>query len=214
METDNYTSDTTPTLTGTAEAGATVTLRDGSTVLGTTVANGGAWSFTTGVLGQGTHSFSAMGTDKAGNVSPQSSTLTVAIDTDAPAAPSTADLEALSDTGSLDTDNHTSDTTPTLTGTAEADAAVTLRDGATVLGTAVANGAGAWSFTTGVLGQGTHFFSATATDKAGNVSTPSSTLTVTIDTAVAAPSTPDLTASDDTGSLNTDNNTSNRTRRR
>ena len=66
----------------------------------------------------------------------------VTVDTVAPAAPSTPDLAAASDSGSSDTDNYTSDTTPTLTGGAEAGATVTIKDGATVLGTALADGAG------------------------------------------------------------------------
>ena len=192
--TDKVTNDTTPTLTGTAEAGATVTVRDGATVLGTTVANGsGQWSFTTAALGQGAHSLSATATDKAGNVSVASGNLSVTIDTSAPPAPSTPDLASTSDTGSSSTDNVTADNTPTLTGTAEAGATVTVRDGATVLGTTVANGSGQWSFTTAALGQGAHNLSATATDKAGNVSVASGGLVVTIDTtAPAAPSTLDL----------------------
>ncbi|PEO42323.1 hypothetical protein CN563_24085, partial [Bacillus sp. AFS026049] len=42
-----YTDDTTPSLAGHAEAGAIVTIRDGDTVLGSTVSDAnGQWSFT------------------------------------------------------------------------------------------------------------------------------------------------------------------------
>ena len=210
---DHITSNTALLLTGVAEAGATVEVFRGATLLGSTVANGaGNWSIATGVLGQGVHSFTAKMTDIAGNISGASGAFAVTVDTVAPAAPSTPDLAAASDTGSSDTDNYTSDTTPTLTGTAEAGATVTIKDGATVLGTALANGAGAWSFTTGALGQGTHSFTTTATDTAGNNSTPSSPLTVTIDTAApTAPSTPDLAVASDTGTSTIDNITADTT---
>ena len=55
-------------------------------------------------------------------------------------------------------------------------------DGANLLGSATANGAGAWSFTTAALSNGAHSLSATASDVAGNTSASSSALSVTIDT--------------------------------
>ena len=57
-------------LTGTAEANATLTVYDGSTELGTTTASaGGAWNYTTGVLGSGSQVITATATDAAGNTS-------------------------------------------------------------------------------------------------------------------------------------------------
>ena len=48
MSSDDVTNDTTPSLSGTAAARATVTIKDGATVLGTTAANpSGKWTFTT-----------------------------------------------------------------------------------------------------------------------------------------------------------------------
>ena len=70
------------------------------------------------------------------------------------AAPSAPDLIAASDSGTSNTDNLTSDTTPTVTGSgAEAGATVTLFDtnGTTVLGTATADGSGNWSITSSTL---------------------------------------------------------------
>ena len=55
-------------------------------------------------------------------------------------------------------------------------------DGANLLGSATANGAGAWSFTTAALTNGAHSLSATASDVAGNTSASSTALSVTIDT--------------------------------
>ena len=79
-------------------------------------------------------------------------------------------------------DGITNDNTLTLTGTAEASSTVKVYDGATLLGTATANGSGAWSFTTGTLADGAHSLTATATDAAGNISAASSALAVTVDT--------------------------------
>ena len=63
-----------------------------------------------------------------------------------------------------------------LTGTAEANSKVTVFDGTTLLGTATANGSGAWSYTTNPLSDGLHAFTATASDVAGNTSAASQPL--------------------------------------
>jgi hypothetical protein len=85
---DNITNDHTLTLTGTAAANSTVKVFDGTTQIGTTTANSsGGWSYTTTALQDGTHSLTARATDAAGNTSVPSATLSVAIDTAAPAAP-------------------------------------------------------------------------------------------------------------------------------
>jgi hypothetical protein len=215
--TDNITSNTTPTFTGTAEANSTVTLYDsnGSTVLGTTTADGsGAWTITTSALSEGGHTLTAKAIDAAGNTSAASSGLTVTIDTTAPLAPSAPDLSAATDTGSANTDNLTKNTTPTITGTAEAHSTVTLydTDGSTVLGTTTADASGNWAITSSALAASSHTLTTKVTDAAGNTSVASSGLTVTIDTsAPSAPSAPDLSAATDTGSSSTDNITRNTT---
>ena len=179
--TDNITADTSPTFTGTAEAGATVTLKEGTTQVGTGTATGGAWTITASTLGSGAHAITATATDVAGNTSASSSSLSITIDTTAPAAPSTPDLTAASDTGSSSTDNITNDTTPTVSGTAEAGATVTVYDGGTAVGTGTATG-GAWTITTSRPGAGTSPITAKATDVAGNTSVASGALSITIDT--------------------------------
>lgn len=55
-------------LTGTAEAGTTITVNDGATKLGATVAAGGAWTFTADNDATA-HAFKVTATDAAGNVS-------------------------------------------------------------------------------------------------------------------------------------------------
>src|SRR6202020_1140139 len=63
---DGITNVALPTLTGTGENGATVTLLDGSTTLGTGAVAGGAWSITIATpLTAGTHAITATQTDVA-----------------------------------------------------------------------------------------------------------------------------------------------------
>ena len=122
--------------------------------------------------------------------------LSVTIDTTAPVAPIIASFST--DSGTVG-DGITNDNTLTLTGTAEANSTVKVFDGATLLGSAVANGSGAWSFTTGTLSNAAHSFTATATDAAGN-SAASSALSVTIDT--TAPVAPTIASfSTDSGTV-------------
>ena len=78
---DKVTSASVLTLSGTAEAGSTVKLFDGSTQIGTAIANAsGAWSIATSNLAAGTHNFTAKATDVAGNTSSSSSLLSIRID--------------------------------------------------------------------------------------------------------------------------------------
>ncbi len=151
---DNITGDNTPTISGTGEVGATVTLTsDVDGAVGTaTVAGDGTWSITASTLADGAHSLTATQTDVAGNTSAASGALRITVDT-AVLAPAGLDLEAASDTGSSNTDNITGDNTPTISGTGEVGATVTLTsdvDGA--VGTATVAGDGTWSITASTTG--------------------------------------------------------------
>lgn len=198
---DGITRDTTLILNGTAEADAIVTLSKGANAIGTATAGGtSAWSFdyTGTTLGGGEHSFSAVAVDVAGNSSGTSGTYLVTVDTVSPGVPVIAGIS--SDTGTSATDGITSDTTLTLSGTAELNAMVTLvRSGVGVIGTVTASGAGQWSFDYGTaLVDGTYIFTATAQDVAGNVSAASADFPVTVDT-----SAPVITASTAAGTYQT-----------
>src|SRR2546421_405275 len=121
-------------------------------------------------------------------------------------------MTAASDTGSSSTDNITSNITLVFSGSgAEAGATVTLFDtnGTTVLGTATADGSGNWTITSSTLRSGRHRVTNKRTSMGGPTRSASAGLAVTIDTAAAAPSAPDMTAASDTGSSSTDNITSN-----
>ncbi|MEY6717471.1 Ig-like domain-containing protein [Enterobacter hormaechei] len=179
------TDDTRPQISGTAKAGSTVTIMDGSNVLGTTTAGAdGTWSFTPSVdLGRGDHTFTATAKDPMGNES-SSSSWTVTIDTDAPVKP-TIDA-ALDDVGSvqgnLANGGTTDDPTPTLSGKAEAGSTVKIYDQNGLLGEVTAKADGTWSFSpVAKLPEGEHRFHVTATDRAGNTSSASDDFVLTLD---------------------------------
>nr|WP_073660303.1 Ig-like domain-containing protein [Pseudomonas aeruginosa] len=145
-------------ISGTAEAGATVTLTDaGGNPIGQVTADGsGNWSFTPGTpLANGTV-IVATATDPTGNTGPQAATT---VDAVAPPAPV------------IDPSNGT-----TISGTAEAGAKVILTDGnGNPIGETTADGSGNWSFTPGSqLPNGT-VVNVTASDAAGNTSPPATT---------------------------------------
>ncbi|MDV6563091.1 BapA prefix-like domain-containing protein [Pseudomonas aeruginosa] len=155
-------------ISGTAEAGATVTLTDaGGNPIGQVTADGsGNWSFTPGTpLANGTV-VDATASDPTGNTGPQAATT---VDAVAPAAPV------------IDPSNGT-----TISGTAEAGAKVILTDGnGNPIGETTADGSGNWSFTPGTpLANGT-VVNAVAQDPAGNTGPQGST---TVD--AVAPNTP------------------------
>ncbi len=160
-------------MTGTAEANSTVKVYDGATLLGSATANGsGAWSYTTGTLASTTHSFTATATDAASNTSTASAALSVTIDTTAPVAP-VISSDVIVNTNEV-----------ALTGTAEANSTVKVYDGATLLGSVVANSSGAWTYTTAALANGNHSFTATATDAASNTGAASSVAAINVNTPV------------------------------
>ena len=176
------TSDSTPTVSGTGEPGATVSVVvDGATVGTTTVDGAGNWTYTLATaLSEGAHSVRATQTDGAGNTSVVSNTNTFTVDTVAPGAP----VVVTPANGS-----NTSDSTPTVSGTGEPGATVQVTVDGTVVATVTANGSGNWSWTATVpLADGPHTVNATQTDASGNTSPVSNTNTFTVDTtAPAAP---------------------------
>ncbi|GAB3918130.1 hypothetical protein GCM10027613_19710 [Microlunatus endophyticus] len=176
------TRDTTPTISGTAEPGATVVVTDqDGTQLGTATTNSnGNWTFTSTALTPGGYTITATATDPSGNRSGRSHPDRFTIDTTAPAPP----VITRPADGSTVTDN-----TPTIGGSGEPGATVTVSVDGDQIGTTTVNGDGGW--TIGVaqpLGDGDHTVTATQTDPAGNTSGPSDPVDFTIDaTPPAAP---------------------------
>ena len=152
---DGITNDNTLALTGTAEANSTVKVYDGATLLGTAKANAsGAWSLTTSVLVDGTHNFTAVDTDLAGNISAPSAVLKITVDTIAPGLAITMD--------------HLTANTVQLAGTSDANSLISIYNaaGGQLLGTTTAAANGTWSFQS--VGTTVHNVKVVATDQAGN----------------------------------------------
>ncbi|MGC0026755.1 BapA/Bap/LapF family large adhesin, partial [Enterobacter asburiae] len=194
-----FTNDAQPTLSGTAEAGSTVKIFDNGVQIGSVTATGGAWSFTPSpALSNGPHNLTFTATDAVGNASAPTAGYVINVDTLAPGAPVISSVidDVGSVTGPVTGTNPTNDTRPTLSGTAEANATVRIYDGITLVGTVTADGSGNWTLPqTTTLTQGTHNFTATATDAAGNTSVASAVTTIIVDT--TAPTAP-------TGTFNAD----------
>jgi Bacterial Ig-like domain len=218
---DSVTTITQPTLIGSgAEPLATVTIYDGSVAIGTVIADLiGHWAMTPSVpLTEGVHSFTTTQTDTFGNVSLPSAALSVTVDITAPVA-ATPDLIAGNDSGVSDIDNVTNASSQTFNIAGNNGHQVALfadlnsdgifNAGDVALGSAtVVGGVAAISSS---LGNGIYSLRAIETDLAGNTSTPSAALNITIDRAAPSISevTLDLIAADDSGISNSDNRTNN-----
>ncbi|MFI9488503.1 Ig-like domain-containing protein [Promicromonospora sp. NPDC052451] len=177
----DLTDDGTPTIEGTGEPGATVTVViDGEEAGTVVVGDDGTWTFTPDEpLTDGDHEITAIQTDLAGNTSEPSDPITVAVDTTAPAPPVI--------TSPADGDR-TDDNTPTIEGTGEPGATVTIIIDGEPVGETVVGDDGTWSFTpTTPLSESDHEITATQTDPAGNDSGPSDPVTVTVDALPPAP---------------------------
>jgi subtilisin len=127
-------------------------------------------------LGDGEHTFRVFAVGAAGeaddsDTTPASRTWT--IDTVAPGAPI---ISGPANDGFDNTGNFT------VSGTAEPASTVELFDGTTSLGTVQASAAGDWSKTLGGVVEGSHTYTARATDAAGNTSAVSNARTVVVDT--------------------------------
>ncbi|WP_421833515.1 BapA/Bap/LapF family large adhesin [Acinetobacter baumannii] len=168
---DVLTNDSTPALTGTVNDPTATVVVNVDGVDYPAVNNGdGTWTLadnTLPTLADGPHTITVTATDAAGNVG--NDTAVVTVDTTAPVVSFT--------------DAPTNDTTPALTGTIDDPAATVVVTVDGVDYPAVNNGDGTWTLadnTLPVLADGPHTVSVTATDVAGNVSTPV-TGTVTVD---------------------------------
>ncbi|MDU4277012.1 MAG: Ig-like domain-containing protein, partial [Enterobacter asburiae] len=116
------------TISGIAEAGSTVTIREGDITLGTVVADSqGNFSLTLTPPKVNGEILTAEATDAAGNTGPTASAASP--DITSPQMPVIVSVidDVQATTGPVDQNGLTNDTTPTLTGTAEPGSTVTIR---------------------------------------------------------------------------------------
>src|SRR5690606_17053244 len=140
-------------------------------------------------------SLTATAVDAAGNESTPTTAIDFTVDDEAPAsAPAISGVadDVAPVAGPVASGGTTNDTTPTLAGSdAEPNATVNIYDNGTLIGSATADGTGAWSFTpTTDLADGAHAFTVSSVDAAGNEGPQSAAYDITVDTAApsAAPS--------------------------
>ncbi|UST72286.1 Ig-like domain-containing protein [Pseudomonas siliginis] len=181
------TDDATPTLHGKATVGGIVKIYDGVTLLGEAVVGAdGKWSFTpVTALANGLHNLTATVSTVAQGESTRTPVYALTIDTVAPGAPViTGVLDDVGGwTGNVASGGKTDDANPTINGTAEVGSIVKIYDGATLLGSTMADASGNWSFTPLTnLGEGLHSLTAQATDAAGNTGTGSTPYSIDVDT--------------------------------
>lgn len=162
---------TTPTFTGAGEPGSTVRVsRGGVELCSTVVPTSGQWACTSSVLLPGVVVVTARATDTADNASGVSPQRTFTIDTQAPVEPIISTPTMAASVAPM----------PTLAGTAEPFAIVSVFEGAALVCSVVADATGAWTCNT-VLGSGPHTVVARQTDRAGNVSPDSAARTFTVE---------------------------------
>ncbi|MEY7906543.1 Ig-like domain-containing protein [Citrobacter cronae] len=190
---DNQTRDATPgfAIATDNDAVSVMVSIDGGKPVAATKAADGQWHIDSSALADGDHTIVATVTDLAGNTATSSLAFTVDTTLSVP----TIDLADASDTGSSNSDNITSDTTPTFTlGNIDADVtSVQVLINGTAYPATLTDGT--WTFTAPELADGDYSVTVQVTDDAGNVQT-STALAITVDTSVAAPV---ITLSDDTG---------------
>jgi hypothetical protein len=151
-------------LKGTAEANSTIDIFDGGKQIGTaTTGTSGTWSFDSGHLANGSHSFTSKAVDVAGNIGAAS-----AVDTVKVAPPTTPTPTPTKPLELTNLQTHSNDTA-TIKGTADANSQIKLYDGTSLLGSVNAGADGTWSFSTAQLSNAVHTFKAQEVDSTGHV---------------------------------------------
>lgn len=180
---NGYTNVKTPTVTGSAEAGATVKIFTSANVqVGTAVADAtGIWSTKLSAFADGqNYQVYAVAVDAAGNTSVHSATSTFNVDTSAPVVP-TSSLSYTAGTNQA-----------TVTGTGEAGTQIELykigvksdfSDTVVIAQTTVGND-GKWTIATSPLPNADYLVRASSSDKAGNSSSAANTLTFNVNSSL------------------------------
>ncbi|AMP16348.1 bacterial Ig-like domain family protein [Collimonas pratensis] len=186
------TDDNTPTIIGDGGTpGKVITIIDNGKPIGSTIVDDdGKWTFTPdNPLDDGPHEIVVIEDGK-----PPSDGRDIIIDTVAPGQVliESALDDAGSVTGFLGNGDMTDDKTPTLSGKAEAGSLVKLYADGELVGSITADADGNWTITSSELADGSHTFTATATDAAGNVGLPSAPWVVIVDTFEGKPAIGDV----------------------
>jgi len=191
------TNDKTPTLIGKAEAGTTITLKNGDTVIAEKIpvdANGN-WHYEpeeNSPWADGDYEIKAIAKNVFGKESESSSPITVSVDTTGPEVTLTSIEDSVKTNDVVDftgnvKDKFTNDNTPLLKGTAEAGSVIIIKYGEhhENVVTTKADKNGHWDYKiTNPLSDGEHIISYQAVDKAGNTSL-EYVANVTVDTKIA-----------------------------
>jgi hypothetical protein len=191
LQKGDVTDDSRPTVSGTAQAGSTVKLYDGSALIGSVMTDAaGNWTITPDTaLSDGAHDLTATATNAVGQVSDATGVWNFVVDTTAPSG--VTGLVVYDDVGAqqgpLANGDTTDDNRPTLSGQAEPGSTVSVYDNDIKLGDAIADESGNWQYTPQVpLTEGSHALATQVTDVAGNQSGMSQPLTVVVDTSSVA----------------------------
>ena len=142
-DTDDYTNDVTPSFTIACAEGATVELLSSAAVVDSGVCVGGTVTLTLTAQTDGVYSLSSRQTDRFGTTASSAGSLSVTVDTAAPAAPV---VTAISEDRGTANDQLTSDNTLVFSGTAEANSVVSIILDGNTLGTTITDGSGNWSY--------------------------------------------------------------------
>jgi hypothetical protein len=187
-ENPGFSSDTTPTVSGTLSAALRTgervrVLRGGATIANLT-ASGTSWSFTEpSALAGATYAYTARVVDAAGNLGPLSASATVTVVTGLPSV--TITRAANDNNATIAANGFTNDSTPTLQGTLSAalgngQVVRVLRDGVPFSGTASVGGTN-WNFTDSGAANGAHTYTA-RTEQGTVLGAPSAGYAFTVDT--------------------------------
>ncbi len=178
----NPTNDTTPSYIFTSSEAGTITYGGSCTSL-TSSASAGSNTISFSTLTEGTYSDCTVRvTDSADNISSPLSVVAFMVDTTAPITSGALDMIDASDSGSSNSDDITNDATPTFTGVCTDWNTVRLYDDGVSSGSSATCVSSAFSLTVGTLAGGSNSITFKETDPAGNTSTASSALDITIDT--------------------------------
>lgn len=179
------------TLTGTAEAGSTVVIMEGTTRLGEVeVGESGSFSFTLSPARLNGEILSLTATDLAKNTSAASTV--EADDTTPPATPIITNVvdDVSTTTGTIISGTTTDDRTPLISGTGELGTKIFVYSENIQIGFTEVNSAGNWSFQVPAsLTDGAHSLTADAVDRRGNHSVMSDIWAINVDPAAPNPPT-------------------------